>query len=179
MPQEIEYSAEFEFTDIDRSWKINRSGAVDEWVWVRNLGGFTLTTSSKTPTEVFGSTSLLTYDTLNFGDNPVRKLQETVEYFENTWSLDYTNSIIASPYNPNTANGLKGTMNMQFGGGHTTTQNFAYNCYGIDLLIAVNHATMQARALWLLFRTQNYQAIEKYLQGSANQSEYLSLAQFM
>ncbi|MCR5475516.1 MAG: hypothetical protein K6F28_09995 [Lachnospiraceae bacterium] len=178
MPQEIEYSAEFDFTDDVESWKVNRSGAVDEWVWLRNLGDYTLTTSSKTPSEVFANTSVLTTDTLNYGNNPVRILQDTATYFENTWNLDSMSYISARPYYTS-AKGLHSTMSLQLGGGYSASYNYSYDCFGIDFLIAVNHATMEARVIWLLFRTQAHTAIEKYVQSSASQSEYFSLSKFM
>lgn len=182
MPQEIEYSAEFDFTDsIQNVWKVNRDSAVDEWVWLRNLGDYTITTSSKTPAEVFASTGVLTADTLNYGNNPARKLQDTNGYFKNVWTLDTANYISAEPqgsWSSTSWYGIKSNMSLQFGGGYGYT-GYALACYGIDFLIAVNYATMQARTIWILFTNAAHTNMTILVQNSGNQQEYFSLSQFM
>ena len=167
------------FTENLESWKINHSGS-DEWVWLRNLGDYTLTTSSKTPDEVFANSNVLTYDTLNIGSNPIRTLQDDATWFEKRWNLDNNNYFTASQYRQSgtSGTGVNFQSNFQFGGGSDTI-GLAVSVYGVDLLIAVNHATMQTRMIWIAYLNNTGSSMNKSLQSSAQSSGYLSLSKFM
>lgn len=168
------------FTEDMEQWKVNQSGATDEWVWLRNLGGYTLTTSSKTPSEVFANSNVLTYDTLNIGSNPIRTLQNDATWFEKRWDLDSYNYFTASQYRQSGTSGIGINANaqLQFGGG-TSWSGLSVNVYGVDLLIAVNHATMESRIVWIAYFNNTGSSMNRTVQSSAQSNGYISLSKFM
>lgn len=172
-------SFSMQFTEETESWKINHSGS-NEWVWLRNLGGYTLTTSSKTPDEVFANSNVLTYDTLNIGSNPIRTLQNDATWFEKRWDLDSYNYFKASQYRQSgtSGTGINANAQLQFGGGNSTS-GLSVSVYGVDLLIAVNHATMESRMIWIAYLNNTGSNMNRSVQSSAQLTGYLSLAKFM
>lgn len=173
MPQttmETELSGDFEFTETETSrkhdddsmlmqfteeassLKISDSSAVDEWVWLSSLGGYTLSTSSKTPTEFFNS-STADMTLVTPGNNPIRTVHNTPDEYSKEWTLDNENKIRISNYSVASGNarGIMPSINF-FCYSWSSYTDTTRNNYGCDILIAVNHKQMKARICFVSFK---------------------------
>ena len=185
MPQEIEYSAKFDFDDdVVESWKVSKDGAVDEWVWLSSLGGKTLTTSSVSAADVITSTNNLTEASLTYGNHPIQFRSEsdsTPTYYDVDWRLDANTYIHCRPNNT-ACQGRNFEFLAPFGGGYTYQYQSGEQNYGVNFMVMVNHATMQARCIFLCWAhwSGNPMSLWKYMSDASNASGmYLALSKFM
>lgn len=199
MPQttiESTASGDFSFTEIDNSrkadddsfsmsfteetsgWKINHSGA-DEWVWLTSLAGKTLCQITASPTDVFNSSDTY-YITpsmvVSHGNNPLYFERNNHEKITKRWDLDESNSLILSC---GVAQDWTGQWNFIFGG--NSSQSFANGLYGGDVLVAVNHATMQARVVIIAYTNGGHTIIQRAISSNSSgnmNTAYYSLSKF-
>ena len=182
MPQEIEYSANFDFDDgIGDQWKINREGAVDEWVWLNKLNGQTLTTSSVSAASVVNDINQLTEASLTFGDNPIHYYNaSTPGYDDRVWALDAYNNIKTSTRYSSTGIGYNFNYRGQFYGNYNYALNTGEGQYGCDFMVAVNHGTQKAVFIWLRWAHWSGNPMSFYKQKSSDVNTiYYELAKFM
>ena len=173
MPQtimETELSGDFEFVEIDNSrnadddsismqfteeassLKLSDSSAADEWVWLTRLGNYTLSTSSKTPEQYF-NVSTVDYTLITQGNNPIITANQSPIEYSKEWNLDDENKITVTNFSVVSGNargincGINGFCYSWANYTDTTRDNF-----GCDMLIAVNHKQMKARASFISFK---------------------------
>ena len=173
-------SFNMQFTEEASSVKLSDSSAVDEWIWLTSLGSYTLSTSSKTPTEYFNA-SQVNASLITPGNNPIRTLNSSAIEYSKEWDLDSETKITLKNYSVASGNarGITGTVK-GFCYSYSNPADTSNNNYGGDILIAVNHKQCKARMSFVAFRTSDGQGTS---QNQTNTGEqiflYVALKKFM
>ena len=131
-------SFSMDFVESESSFKVGDSSSTDAWVWLTSFLDKTLSTSTVDPSSLSNGTGV-NISTISHGNNPITTWNETAVDFTAEWKPNDYIGFKAKPYN-----NVKG-INVKYSSNepkvyNSTNQSVSSTCYGVDLLIAVNHA---------------------------------------